>query len=124
MPKRILLFITLSSIIGVVLFYANNIYLKDLTTRFSLINIYLFFTIASCIIYALVELVAEFLPNQAGFAYLATMFIKIGLFLLIFKNAIFAEKSLEVHEKTSIILPFFLFLITEGIMIGKLLNKK
>lgn len=126
MLKRIIVFIVISSILGFSLFYANQYYLTNVNKHisFSLESIYFFFIIASTIIYTAVEATSKYIPNQAGFAYLALMFIKIGVFLLIFKNVIFAENSLEMYERTAIILPFFLFLLLEGAMIGKLLNKK
>ncbi|WP_299713941.1 DUF6168 family protein [uncultured Tenacibaculum sp.] len=124
MIKRILIF-TVTLILLFLLSYFTNAYLvKELTLSFSLLQVYLFHVIAAFIVYGIVEFVASILPNQAGYAYLASIFIKIGLFVLIFNGSVFAKENLSRPERLSLVVPLFLFLITEAVAISKLLNTK
>lgn len=123
MIKRILVF-TLS-IIGcfVIAFSAHN-YLNTQTLSFTLWHVYLFHAIAAFIVYVSVEIMAEKMPNQAGYAYLMLMFFKIGAFVLIFQESVFAKESLLKAESVALIVPLFLFLIIEAIGVARLLNSK
>ncbi|WP_299834238.1 DUF6168 family protein [uncultured Tenacibaculum sp.] len=124
MIKRILIF-TVTLILLFLLSYFTNAYLvKELTFSFSLLQVYLFHVIAAFIVYGIIEFVASILPNQAGYAYLASIFIKIGLFVLIFNGSVFAKENLSRPERLSLVVPLFLFLITEAVAISKLLNTK
>jgi hypothetical protein len=64
------------------------------------------------------------LPSQAGYAYLASMFLKIGFFVMIFQSTIFSDIELEKFERVSLIIPLFLFLIIEAVAVSRLLNSK
>ncbi|WP_296619485.1 DUF6168 family protein [Marivirga sp.] len=91
---------------------------------YSLDAIYIFHFIAYLIIVAAVELLSKKLPNQVGFFYLASVFIKIGFFVLLFKDTIFSDNPMNFLERISIIIPFFTFLIIEAIYSGKLMNEQ
>ncbi|MEP3837358.1 MAG: DUF6168 family protein [Algibacter sp.] len=91
---------------------------------FSLLNVYLFFAISAVLVYATVEGVFSKLPNQAGYAYLMMMFLKIGAFVLIFQKSVFSEVLLTRLERVNLVVPLFLFLIVEAVVVGKLLNDK
>lgn len=126
MIKRILNFLT-AIIIVFAVSYFSNLYLlqsKEITISFTLLSVYLFHSIAAIIIYSIVEFVADKMPNQAGYAYLASVFLKIGFFVLIFKATVFTNESLAKAERLSLVIPLFIFLITEAIAISKLLNSK
>jgi len=86
--------------------------------------VYLFNSIASIVIYGCIELVAEKLPSQAGYAFLACVFLKIGLFIVLFQSTVFPEEKLEVFQRLSLMIPFFLFIIIEAAGVAKLLNSK
>jgi hypothetical protein len=86
--------------------------------------VYVFNLIASVLIYASIEVLAEKLPSQAGYGFLACMFLKIGFFVVLFQNTIFSEVRLELFQRLSLIIPFFLFIIMESAAIAKLLNSK
>ncbi|WP_299676154.1 DUF6168 family protein [uncultured Tenacibaculum sp.] len=124
MIKRILLFAVALVLLFVLSYFTNSYLVKELTISFSLLQVYLFHVIAAFVVYAIVEFVASILPNQAGYAYLASIFIKIGLFVLIFNASVFAKENLSRPERVSLVVPLFLFLITEAVAISKLLNKK
>ncbi|WP_417195723.1 DUF6168 family protein [Bizionia sp.] len=91
---------------------------------FSLFNVYIFHVISVVIIYIMVEIVAENLPNQAGYSYLMLMFFKIGAFVLIFQSSVFKNDALTQNDRIALVIPLFLFLMIEAAAIAKLLNSK
>ena len=84
----------------------------------------MFHAISSFLIYLIVEFIAENMPSQAGYAYLASVFLKMGVFILLYKSVIFSDMDISKAEKVSLVIPLFLFLILEAIFCSKLLNKK
>ena len=126
MIKRILFFLIAVLLLFVISFFSHDFILqsKEISVSFSLIGVYSFHVISAIVVYSIVELVAEKIPNQAGYAYLASIFLKIGFFVLIFQASIFANEELTKPERISLVIPLFLFLITEAIAVSKLLNNK
>ena len=123
MIKRILIVAAILLALFLTAYNLQN-YLTTETLSFSLLSVYLFHLIAAVIVYVTVELVAEKLPNQAGYAYLTLMFFKIGAFVLIFQSSVFANDNLTQMERIGLVIPLLLFLITEAIAVSKLLNSK
>lgn len=123
MIKRIVMFAIILVIAFVLVFFLNN-YLVQEALSFSMFNVYLFHAVAASVVYVIIELIAEKLPTQAGYAYLGAIFLKIGFFVLIFKDSVFVNDSLTKPEKISLVVPLFLFLIIEAIGVSKLLNSK
>ena len=126
MIKRILLFITTIIFLFVVSYFTHDYILlsKEIYLAFSLLGVYSFHVVSAIIVYSIVELIANYLPNQAGYAYLASIFLKIGFFVLIFQASVFANEELTKPERFSLVIPLFLFLIAEAIAVSKLLNNK
>jgi hypothetical protein len=126
MIKRILVFLAAIFIVFAVSYFSHDYILqsKEILLSYSLFSIYLFHVVSAIIVYAIVELVAYKLINQAGYAYLASVFLKIGFFVLIFKASVFANEALTKPERISLVIPLFLFLISEAIAVSKLLNSK
>jgi len=126
MIKRILTYLSIILLVFVVVFFAHQYVLdsKQLVLSYSLLNVYLFNAIASIIIYGCIELVAEKLPSQAGYAFLACVFLKIGFFVVIFQATVFSEVRLELFQRLSLMIPFFLFIVIEAVGVAKLLNSK
>ncbi|WP_428741626.1 DUF6168 family protein [Tenacibaculum sp.] len=126
MIKRILYFLAAILIVFAVSYFPHNYTLqsKEIHLSFSLLLVYLFHVIAAIVVYSIVEFVAEKLPNQAGYAYLAAIFLKIGFFVLIFQASVFANEQLSKPDRISLVIPLFLFLIVEAIAVSKLLNNK
>jgi len=122
MIKRILIVVTIFFFLFLIAFNLHK-YLTSQALSFSLFNVYLFHVIAACIVYISVELVAYKLPNQAGYAYLMLMFFKIGAFVLVFQSSVFANDNLAQIERFGLVIPLFVFLITEAICVSKLLNR-
>lgn len=126
MIKRIL-YLILTVIVLFLLSYSVHEYvltLKEVNLPYSLLSIYIFHVIATIIIYVSLEFLADNLPNEAGYGYLAFMLLKIGFFLLIFQDTVFGEEKLVKLEKVSLVIPLFIFLATEAIVVSKLLNNK
>jgi len=126
MIKRILSYLLIVVAVFVVVFFTHQYVLdsKQLVLSYSLLNVYLFNAIASIIIYGCIELVAEKLPSQAGYAFLACVFLKIGFFVVLFQATVFSEVKLELFQRLSLMIPFFLFIIIEAVGVAKLLNSK
>ncbi len=126
MIKRIIYFI-IAIIILFALSYPLHQYIlnsKEITLCYSLLSIYLFHIISAILVYFVVEFVADYVPSQAGYGYLASVFLKLGFFVLIFNNPVFTSESLTKPERFSLVIPLFLFLITEALATAKLLNSK
>lgn len=126
MTKRIILFLAIAILVFLMGSFLHQYILdiKNTPTVFSLANVYFFHLLASCSIYILMELTCEFMPANAGYAYLALMFMKFGFFLLCFQTYVFGEIALTQPEKTALIVPLLLFLTLEATAIAKLLNGK
>jgi len=126
MIKRIVSYLLIVIAVFVVVFFTHQYILdnKQLVLSYSLLNVYLFNAIASIIIYGCIELVAKKLPSQAGYAFLTCVFLKIGLFIVLFQSTVFSEIKLEMFQRLSLMIPFFLFIIIETVGVGKLLNSK
>ncbi|MBD0831187.1 DUF6168 family protein [Aestuariibaculum sediminum] len=123
MIKRILIFVFLSALLFALGITIHGNFIVE-SMAFELSSVYLFHAIAVIIVYAAIEGVAGMMPDKAGYAYLTLMFIKLGLFVLLFKNSIFESGPLSQTEKLALVVPLFLFLILEAVCIAKLLNNK
>lgn len=125
MIKRILLYFFVVSILFVGVLYMHNFIItsNNSAIRFSLFNIYLFHFISSFIIYLIIELIVLKMPNQAGFVFLSSIFLKLGFFVMIFNTTILSLENLNLIERVSIIVPLFIFLFLEAAASFKLLNK-
>jgi hypothetical protein len=123
MIKRISLVVATLLALFLLAFNIHKVILSQGLT-FSLLNIYLFFTVSAIIVYGAVEAVFSKLPNQAGYAYLMMMCLKIGAFVLIFQQDVFAKTNLLQVERLSLVVPLFLFLVAEALAVVNLLNSK
>lgn len=96
---------------------------QELTVPYSILGVCVFHAIASVLTYGIVVAVFKYLPSQAGYAYLAAVFIKLGLFVLVFQSAVFSEEALSFSQRLPLVIPFILFLFTEIYALFKLLNE-
>jgi hypothetical protein len=90
---------------------------------FSITAMYIFHLVAYLILIAGVEVLVKRLPAQVGFFYLASVFLKIGLFVLIFSDVLARLDDLNKFSRLHILLPFALFLTIEAIYCGRLMNR-
>ncbi|MDX1270946.1 DUF6168 family protein [Bizionia paragorgiae] len=123
MYKRILIFVLAIAVLFALTYNIHN-YLNTSELSYSLLLVYSFHAIAAALVYFLVELLASILPNQAGYGYLMTMFFKIGFFVLLFQESVFSKETLTQPERIGLVIPLFIFLLAEAIVVGKLLNSK
>lgn len=123
MIKRIIVF-TLILVVAFASSYFLQTSFMSTKLSFSLFNVYLFHAVAAFIVYSSIEALAVKLASQAGYAYLAAIMIKMGLFVILFQESVLSGSSLTKPERLSLIIPLFLFLIIEAIGVSKLLNNK
>ncbi|TXE13023.1 hypothetical protein FUA26_04305 [Seonamhaeicola algicola] len=126
MIKRVAFF-ALAIVVLFIAFYFIHSYVlnaNEIALVFSLLKVYLYYAVSAIFVYSIVEVVSAKLPNQAGYAFLASIFLKIGFFVLIFQSTIFTNEPLTKPERFSLVIPLFLFLIAETVAISKLLNNK
>ena len=123
MSKTILFHIFIIFLTGILSFYIQSLIFTDI--RFGLENVYLFHTLATTIIYVGLKLLSEThkFKDQIGFLYLATIFIKMGLFVGFFDGTIMSINSMTNTEALSLLTPLFIFLFLEVYFIAKILNK-
>ena len=123
MIKRISIIIAALLLLFALSFSIHSAILSQ-SLGFSLLNIYLFFVLGAILVYGVVEVVFSKLPNQAGYAYLMMMCLKIGAFVLIFQQDVFSKADLLQVERISLVVPLFLFLAAEAVAVANLLNSK
>ncbi len=122
MLKRIITFIIVALLVlGSALGLSLSLY-EVQSASLSLVGVFAFHIVSASIIYILVELTYQQLPNQAGFAYLASVFVKAGFFMLMYKEMLFGEDSLVQADRVMLIVPLTLGLLLEGIFLAKLLK--
>ncbi len=98
MNKRILYVVVIILVLLAVAYNLQN-YLTEDNLPYSLQKLYLFHGIAVLIVYLGIELIYDKMPNQIGAAYLTMMFLKIGIFILLFKSTIFTEQDLAIQHR-------------------------
>ena len=128
MIKSILLYFVTFSSLFLLSFFLHQYYLdvNKFVLPFSLQKVYLFhagFSLLICVNFRLLANVDKIFP-QLGFIYLGCLFFKIIFFCVVFYESLFNDAILPKIAKISLILPLFIFLLTEAIFIAKILNKK
>lgn len=124
--KRIVIYILIAVVFLVIGYWANSFLIEfnSASTRIPLLQVYLFHALFSVLVYVICELVYIALPAQVGYAFLASVFLKMGFFVLIFKKSLFGKVELAMFERLSLIVPLFLFLLLEAVALAYLLNQE
>lgn len=124
MIKRFTQFTAITLLLAMLLYVVQQFFIGRSGNEISyeLWGVYLFLIISYVLIVLGVEFLSRKMPNQVGFFYLASVFVKIGFFILTFSNVLFAEVELTLPERIHLIVPFMLFLIVEAVYSGKLMN--
>ena len=91
---------------------------------FSEFSLYAFFGISSIFIVTGIELLYTVMPNNAGYGFLVGMFVKMGLFMMIFYSKMLEIKNIHFSDKIFILLPLFVFLFLETLVVINLLMQK
>ncbi|QDO93128.1 hypothetical protein FNB79_03760 [Formosa sediminum] len=123
MIKRILVFLLSIILLFVIAFTIHNYFMTEVMS-YKLWHVYLYHFIATLIVYISMEAVLITLPEQVGYTYLALMLIKLGVFVLLFKDTVFKSEQLAQAERYALVVPLLLFLTLEAIAVAKLLNSK
>lgn len=123
--KRIAIYNSLVLISFCILYFTHNLVLDETAWKapFSLFSIYLFFGICSLLLITGIEFLFDVNPTSAAYAFLVGIFLKMGLFMLIFFAKGLAEHPLNFTEKIGILLPLFTFLGIESAAIITRLQK-
>jgi hypothetical protein len=123
--KQHLIKYNLISLIGGIIVYFIHFYALKLTgiqLPFGLMGIYLFFAITSIIVISGVELLFSVMPNTAGYGFLVGVFLKIGVFMILFLGGSLAELKLTLIHKFSILIPLFFYMSVEAMSVIKRLK--
>lgn len=128
MIKRIASILLVFVVLYFVGFYLHQNILTNLdeNVSFSLQKLYLFhagFSILICVNFQLLSNVNK-ISEQLGFIYLGALLFKILLFSATFYTAIISEENLTTISKISLLIPTFIFLLTEVVFVSKILNRK
>ena len=119
---RILKFCLIVIAAFIVLYSLHKMLLGSQKMVLSLNALYAFFVVTTLIIIISLELLATVLPDKVGYAFLMAVFIKMGLFILIFSSNGLLEKKLYLADKLGVLLPFFIFLLIEALAIASRLK--
>ncbi|MCG2429998.1 DUF6168 family protein [Aequorivita xiaoshiensis] len=128
LQKKILHYTLLCGLVLIAGYAIHNFILEQLNIEhpFNLWHIYLFQGIATlilCINFEFISQKMQQLKDQLGFFYLAAMAVKVGLFSLFFKDILFSSLVLSKTDSLSLLIPVFLFLFLEVLIIVKILNR-
>ncbi len=91
---------------------------------FSVVSLYVFFGISSVVIVSGIELLYTIMPNNAGYGFLVGMFVKMGLFMMLFYSKMLELKNILFVDKIYILVPLFVFLFLETLVVTNLLMQK
>lgn len=90
---------------------------------FPLVKLYLFIGFATFISTAALKFAHQVAANQIALVYLATMMVKMGLAILIFPQLIDDTLNLSKLQLLEFLVPYFLFLGLEAVVVIKWLTK-
>lgn len=93
---------------------------------FSLVKVYRFHAVFSaliCINFIILSTVDKIF-EQLGFVYLGVIILKLVLFALTFYKPIISDLDLSISARISLIIPTFIFLLTEAFFVIKILKIK
>ena len=121
--KRLLVFNAIIVVVAVLMSTLQSSFFSW-NLPFSEVSLYLFFGISSIIIVSGLELLYTIMPNNAGYGFLVGMFIKMGLFMMIFYSKMLALKTILLIDKMFILIPLFVFLFLETLVVSNLLMQK
>lgn len=121
--KRVLFFLGL--ILGsALLFYPLNLLVLGSTAEtlpFSLLGVYVFFSVSALIIYLALEFLVAYIGDKIAYLFLFTVMIKLGLFLVLFFGNDQSKVVTPLSGKLSMLFALFIFLSIEGFATYKVL---
>lgn len=128
LAKRILLYIGIAIVVFIIAYYVHMYILKmsEVNMPFDLLFIYLFQAIASLLIIITFEMIASLntqFKDQLGFLYLGSIAVKILFFGIFFRDLLFSSIDLSKIDSLSLLIPMFIFIFFEVVIIVKILNR-
>lgn len=128
LSKRIFQYATFCFLVLIIGYGAHHFILGffEVEHPFTLWKVYLFQCLATLVLCASFEVISEKSPkfkDQLGFLYLGAMFLKVALFSLFFSDILFSSLVLTKTDSVSLLIPIFLFLFLEVMIIVKILNR-
>jgi hypothetical protein len=121
--KRLLIFNGIIVAVAIVMGALQSLFF-NWSLPFTEVSLYLFFGISSVFIVTGIELLYTIMPNNAGYGFLVGMFIKMGLFMMIFYSKMLELKNILLVDKMFILIPLFVFLFLETLVVSNLLMQK
>lgn len=126
--KRLLFYTVSAVLIFLTCYYLHSYILVSAQENppFELLNIYLFLAIAALVLVVFFELLASLsgqFKDQLGFLYLGAMALKIMLFCVVFRGFLFTNIVLSKLDSISLLIPIFIFIFFEVVIIAKILNR-
>ena len=95
------------------------------TLSYSLTEVYNFqagFSLLICLNLLIIANISDKFKEQIGFLYLLTIVLKVLFFSLAFKEVLFSDLALNKTDSLSLLIPVFIFLTYEVVIISKILN--
>ena len=126
MIKQLLLVLFfLSVLVGLYFFQVSNLSLDSVRNDFPLVNIYIFSFLFSSILmgFLLYTSKKERFKNQLGFFFMASVFLKPLLLIIVFYSLFFGAISLTKTEAILLLIPLLVSLLFEVLFCVQLLNK-
>ena len=126
--KRIITYVIISATLFVLGYFIHHAVIENaaISLPYSLFSVYMFQAVATlfiCVFCEIFSSISKRFLEQLGFIYLATMVLKIGLFCLVFNSIVFSDIILTKKESLSLLIPIFIYLVYEVIVITKILNR-
>lgn len=124
MIKKNLALVVVSLVLFGGLYFSLNAMLPyfDNASNLNLIVLASYFAGATILIGVLVQFALPYVPDKIGVMFLALVFVKLGVFLMIFNQEVFTEEGLVKFDKIAIFSNLFLSLLLQGIFVAKLLK--
>lgn len=124
--KQLLVSLLINTVLFVVSYFSHYTILKVLEIElfYSLMSIYLYFFLGNLTASFIYFAVYKISPDSIGYLFLTLVMVKLGLFMLIFNQSLFAEIALNMTEKVSLLIPLFLFLVVESLLLSNSLQIK
>lgn len=128
MVKKLLLYISAAILLFFIAYSLHyyTIVTLDVQHPFDLWSVYLFQAIASLSLVISFELLASLTSqykDQLGFLYLGSMAVKIMFFCIVFRDVLFSSVVLSKADSLSLLIPIFIFIFYEVLIIVKILNR-
>ena len=121
--KRLLVFNGIIVAVAVLMAVFQSVFF-DWNLPFTAVSLYVFFGVSSVFIITGIELLYTVMPNNAGYGFLVGMFVKMGLFMMMFYSKMLELKTILLVDKMFILIPLFVFLFLETLVVSNLLMQK